>query len=113
MLSLRLVAGTASEDAYTLLRFIQKQNDKHQELASLEQTALALTIPEQTATGKETSNLFMSGSDDEIPPPPQTPTQQAPHTVSTIKLPILKKGEYDMENEIDMIVEISRQPSHH
>ncbi|GKA45340.1 hypothetical protein Tco_0738136 [Tanacetum coccineum] len=37
------------------------------------------------------------GSDDEIsPPPPQTPTQQAPHTVSTIKLPILKKGEYDI-----------------
>ncbi|GKA08572.1 ribonuclease H-like domain-containing protein [Tanacetum coccineum] len=44
----------------------------------------------------------MSGSQDEIPPPPppppssQTPTQQAPHTVSTIKLPILKKGEYDI-----------------
>ncbi|GJV39801.1 hypothetical protein Tco_1418241 [Tanacetum coccineum] len=42
----------------------------------------------------------MSGSQDEIPPPPppppsssQTPTQQTPHTVSTIKLPILKKGE--------------------
>ncbi|GKC35907.1 hypothetical protein Tco_1048291 [Tanacetum coccineum] len=37
--------------------------------------------------------------EDEIPPPPppppsQTPTQQTPHTVSTIKLPILKKGEY-------------------
>ncbi|GJU79195.1 hypothetical protein Tco_1276265 [Tanacetum coccineum] len=37
-----------------------------------------------------------------IPPPPhhhqssQTPTQQTPHTVSTIKLPILKKGEYDI-----------------
>ncbi|GJR15540.1 putative ribonuclease H-like domain-containing protein [Tanacetum coccineum] len=34
-------------------------------------------------------------SDDENPPPPpppqQTPTQQAPHIVSTIKLPILKK----------------------
>ncbi|GKB23884.1 hypothetical protein Tco_0863285 [Tanacetum coccineum] len=36
----------------------------------------------------------MSGSQDEIPPPPppppsssQTPTQQTPHTVSTIKLP--------------------------
>ncbi|GJZ76532.1 hypothetical protein Tco_0641204 [Tanacetum coccineum] len=29
MLSLRLVAGTASEDAYTLLRFIQKQIDEH------------------------------------------------------------------------------------
>ncbi|GJT46333.1 hypothetical protein Tco_0955048 [Tanacetum coccineum] len=42
----------------------------------------------------------MAGSDDEIPPPPppqtQTPTQQVPHTVSTIKLPILKKGEYDI-----------------
>ncbi|GJX07037.1 hypothetical protein Tco_0194969 [Tanacetum coccineum] len=45
----------------------------------------------------------MFGSQDEIPPPPppppsspQTPIQQTPHTVSTIKLPILKKGEYDI-----------------
>ncbi|GJU13921.1 ribonuclease H-like domain-containing protein [Tanacetum coccineum] len=41
----------------------------------------------------------MAGSEDKIPPPPppsQTPTQQTPHTVSTIKLPILKKGEYDI-----------------
>ncbi|GJY43652.1 hypothetical protein Tco_0431865 [Tanacetum coccineum] len=41
----------------------------------------------------------MAGSDDKIPPPPPqtpTPTQQAPHTVSTIKLPILKKDEYDI-----------------
>ncbi|GJZ76195.1 ribonuclease H-like domain-containing protein [Tanacetum coccineum] len=43
-----------------------------------------------------------ASSQDEIPPPPppppssQTPTQQTPHTVSTIKLPILKKGEYDI-----------------
>nr|GEU36565.1 putative ribonuclease H-like domain-containing protein [Tanacetum cinerariifolium] len=36
----------------------------------------------------------MARSDDKIPPPPppQTPTQQAPYTVSTIKLHILKKG---------------------
>ncbi|GKE22478.1 hypothetical protein Tco_1433990, partial [Tanacetum coccineum] len=120
MLSLRLVARTASEDAYTLFRFIKKQIDEHQELAS----------PKQTALGKDISNplivdsllktiwlsmyhviaikhwLFqrkwlliysMAGSDDEIPPPPpQTPTQQAPHTVSTIKLPTLKKDEYDI-----------------
>ncbi|GJV25702.1 hypothetical protein Tco_1378397 [Tanacetum coccineum] len=40
----------------------------------------------------------MSGPQDEIPPPPppppsssQTPTQPTPHTVSTIKLPILKR----------------------
>ncbi|GJU78650.1 ribonuclease H-like domain-containing protein [Tanacetum coccineum] len=45
----------------------------------------------------------MSETQDEIPPPPppatqqQTPpTHQTPHTVSTIKLPILKKGEYDI-----------------
>ncbi|GKE83339.1 hypothetical protein Tco_1553339 [Tanacetum coccineum] len=42
----------------------------------------------------------MAGSQDDIPPPPpppsQTPTQQTPHIVSTIKLPILKKGEYDI-----------------
>ncbi|GKA46193.1 ribonuclease H-like domain-containing protein [Tanacetum coccineum] len=52
----------------------------------------------------------MAGADDENPPPPLvvTPTQQAPHTVSTIKLPILKKGEYDiwaikMEHYLDHI----------
>ncbi|GJV09072.1 putative ribonuclease H-like domain-containing protein [Tanacetum coccineum] len=41
----------------------------------------------------------MVGSDDEIPPPQtqtQTPKQQAPDTISTIKLLILKKGEYDI-----------------
>ncbi|GKC27019.1 hypothetical protein Tco_1034313, partial [Tanacetum coccineum] len=40
----------------------------------------------------------MAGANDENPPPPPvtTPTQQASHTVSTIKLPILKKGEYDI-----------------
>ncbi|GKD37037.1 hypothetical protein Tco_1257244, partial [Tanacetum coccineum] len=43
----------------------------------------------------------MSGSDADAPPPPpsppsQTPTQQIPHTVLTIKLSILKKGEYDI-----------------
>ncbi|GJZ91218.1 hypothetical protein Tco_0663145 [Tanacetum coccineum] len=34
--------------------------------------------------------------DNPPPPPPVTPTQQAPHILSTIKLPILKKGEYDI-----------------
>ncbi|GKB81840.1 ribonuclease H-like domain-containing protein [Tanacetum coccineum] len=38
----------------------------------------------------------MAGSEDDNPPPSQTQTQQTPHTVSTIKLPILKKGEYDI-----------------
>ncbi|GJQ90516.1 hypothetical protein Tco_0001655 [Tanacetum coccineum] len=42
----------------------------------------------------------MAGEDDQNinnqPPNPPPPTQQAPHTVSTIKLPIQKKGEYDI-----------------
>ncbi|GKD83473.1 hypothetical protein Tco_1350312 [Tanacetum coccineum] len=42
-----------------------------------------------------------SGNDNPLPtpPPPTIPQivpQQAPHTVSTIKLPILKKGEYNI-----------------
>ncbi|GJR66025.1 ribonuclease H-like domain-containing protein [Tanacetum coccineum] len=57
----------------------------------------------QTVINLHPSKLNISASQDEIPPPPpppppssQTPTQQTPHTVSTIKLPILKKGEYDI-----------------
>ncbi|GJV88031.1 hypothetical protein Tco_1531969 [Tanacetum coccineum] len=42
----------------------------------------------------------MAGEDDQNinnqPPNPPPLTQQAPHTVLTIKLPILKKGEYDI-----------------
>ncbi|GKE64419.1 hypothetical protein Tco_1518580, partial [Tanacetum coccineum] len=42
----------------------------------------------------------MAGEDDQNinnqPPNPPPPTQQAPHIVLTIKLPILKKGEYDI-----------------
>ncbi|GKF85037.1 hypothetical protein Tco_0249935 [Tanacetum coccineum] len=43
----------------------------------------------------------MAGSDNDTPPPPPPPTQtpvvtQTPHTMSTIKLPILKKGECDI-----------------
>ncbi|GKD59453.1 hypothetical protein Tco_1296962, partial [Tanacetum coccineum] len=50
----------------------------------------------------------MAGADDETLPLVATPTQQAPHTVSTIKLPILKKGEYviwamKMEHYLDHI----------
>ncbi|GJS17347.1 ribonuclease H-like domain-containing protein [Tanacetum coccineum] len=46
--------------------------------------------------------MMPSTSQEEISPPPppppssQTPAQPTPHTVSTIKLPILKKGEYDI-----------------
>ncbi|GJT75401.1 ribonuclease H-like domain-containing protein [Tanacetum coccineum] len=50
---------------------------------------------------QHTNYTCLATQDDNPPPPPppstqQTPTQQTPHTVSTIKLPILKKGEYDI-----------------
>nr|GEZ55576.1 hypothetical protein [Tanacetum cinerariifolium] len=57
--------------------------------------AKKMTISDLDAAkiSKDAKIYSMEGSDDEIspPPPPQTPTQQAPHTVSTIKLPIMKK----------------------
>ncbi|GKD12734.1 ribonuclease H-like domain-containing protein [Tanacetum coccineum] len=48
----------------------------------------------------------MAGSDDEIPspPPPQTPTQQAHHTMSTIKLPILKKD--DVSTDTNRVIKV-------
>ncbi|GJW34328.1 ribonuclease H-like domain-containing protein [Tanacetum coccineum] len=49
----------------------------------------------QTCLEKVIQRIYsMAGSDDENPPPPppSTPTQQVTHTVSTIKLPILKKA---------------------
>ncbi|GKE53100.1 hypothetical protein Tco_1488256, partial [Tanacetum coccineum] len=59
MMSLKLIAESASNSAYDLLRFIQKQinealtmSNRHQELAS----------PEQTASGKDFSNLLMVDS---------------------------------------------------
>ncbi|GKB51278.1 ribonuclease H-like domain-containing protein [Tanacetum coccineum] len=68
------------------------------------------TVPVETSTStalvllgfRSFNNLIYSmAGEDEFnndnplpPPPPVTPTQQAPHTMSTIKLPILKKGEY-------------------
>ncbi|GKC17808.1 hypothetical protein Tco_1014590 [Tanacetum coccineum] len=82
MMSLKLIAKSVSDGAYNLLIFIQKHIDEFgsydgicqklygsqltmlhtKELTSPKQTALALAIPEQTATSKETSNPFMAGS---------------------------------------------------
>ncbi|GKF32466.1 hypothetical protein Tco_0102264, partial [Tanacetum coccineum] len=43
------------------------------------------------------NNLNMSYTQDENPPQPPPPsTQQTPQKVSTIKLHVLKKGEYDI-----------------
>ncbi|GKC55298.1 hypothetical protein Tco_1078043, partial [Tanacetum coccineum] len=58
-------------------------------------------------------NSQKAGSDDENPPPPppqqQTPTQQAPHTVSTIKLPILKKGSTGSSSSAQIVAFVSSE----
>ncbi|GJR26182.1 ribonuclease H-like domain-containing protein [Tanacetum coccineum] len=48
--------------------------------------------------------------DNPPPPPPVTPTQQAPHTLSTIKLPILKKGECPSTEDANSEVTIRSLP---
>ncbi|GKA77251.1 ribonuclease H-like domain-containing protein [Tanacetum coccineum] len=68
---------------------------KDEEFAQITVLGLCVSFPNGEALSFRHGNSPLRGSDDEIPPPPppppQTSTQQAPHTVSTIKLPILKK----------------------
>ncbi|GKA36237.1 hypothetical protein Tco_0722728 [Tanacetum coccineum] len=116
MMSLKLITESASESAYNLLS---------KELASPKQTALGKYISNPLIVNSLLKTIWLSmhhviamkhwlfqskrlliysmAGEDEFhddnpppPPPPVTPTQQAPHTLSTIKLPILKKGEYDI-----------------
>ncbi|GJV01849.1 hypothetical protein Tco_1335418 [Tanacetum coccineum] len=70
---------------------------------SLDLSRLATTLNRlersiQTGINKCCSMVGEDENHDEnvIIPPPVPPTQQAPHTLSTIKLHILKKGEYDI-----------------
>ncbi|GJS92801.1 ribonuclease H-like domain-containing protein [Tanacetum coccineum] len=60
--------------------------------------SLRSRIPQKLRRLESTSGIKACREtlNDENPPPVPPPTQQAPHTVSTIKLPILKKGEYDI-----------------
>ncbi|GJW81031.1 putative reverse transcriptase domain-containing protein [Tanacetum coccineum] len=57
------------------------------------QISYTLTVLEKIFRWDQQSDKF---HDDNPPPPLVTPIQQAPHSLSTIKLPILKKGEYDI-----------------
>ncbi|GJW97274.1 MAK10-like protein [Tanacetum coccineum] len=64
---------------------------------------IAGTLPSDTVKNPKLVTHPVSSAHVDAPPPPpplpqsQTPVvAQAPHTMSTIKLPILKKGEYDV-----------------
>ncbi|GJX48243.1 hypothetical protein Tco_0273433 [Tanacetum coccineum] len=74
MMFLKLIAKSESDSAYDLLRFIQKKIDEAGSydggregslsvgFITIQQMVITLAIPEQTTTGKETSNQFMAGS---------------------------------------------------
>ncbi|GJS08167.1 hypothetical protein Tco_0364963 [Tanacetum coccineum] len=85
MLALRLIAEFESEVVFDLLRFIQKQID--------ESGIHDGSIKNWLVQSKRLLIYSMVGEDEfhDDNPPPVTPTQQAPHTLSTIKLHILKK----------------------
>ncbi|GJU78992.1 hypothetical protein Tco_1276062 [Tanacetum coccineum] len=111
MMSLKLITKSASESAYNLLS---------KELASPKQMALGKDISNPLIVDSLLKTIWLSmhhviaikhwlfqskrlliysmaGEDefhDDNLPPPVTPTKQTPHTLSTIKLPILKKGKW-------------------
>ncbi|GJZ52434.1 putative ribonuclease H-like domain-containing protein [Tanacetum coccineum] len=98
----RTTATTSVHNAYTL-RVKEQQEIACHMLASMSpEIEKNLEDEEQKPViNLYLAKLIMSGSDADAPPPPppppsQTPSQQTPHTVSTIKLYILKKGEYDI-----------------
>ncbi|GJV10051.1 hypothetical protein Tco_1351592 [Tanacetum coccineum] len=58
MISLRLVVGTTSEDAHTLLRFIQKKIDEY----GSHDGDIKNWLVKQTASGKDFSNPLIADS---------------------------------------------------
>ncbi|GKB51182.1 hypothetical protein Tco_0901935, partial [Tanacetum coccineum] len=98
---LEYLRGGSNDKKYTASTI--KSKAARYKLKGIEDMVPNLWIPVEFVEGwKSLSPLQLAVeeviSEDEIPPPPpsQTLTQQPPHTVSTIKLPILKKGEYDI-----------------
>ncbi|GJW98038.1 hypothetical protein Tco_0179846 [Tanacetum coccineum] len=78
--------GITTSDQYTTKPFRRKG-------LSFQFTRLIATTINKARKDLIRLIFSMAGVDDEnLPPPVVTPTQQAPHTVSTIKLPILKEG---------------------
>ncbi|GJX84981.1 hypothetical protein Tco_0335755 [Tanacetum coccineum] len=68
-------------------------------LADLGASARKIYIELGSTSGIRACRETLRSDDGNPPPPPPTPqtsSQQAPHTVSTIKLPIIKKGKYDI-----------------
>ncbi|GJV65958.1 putative ribonuclease H-like domain-containing protein [Tanacetum coccineum] len=96
-LLLSVVVSTASEELVLLMKIVENR------LIGLDLSRLATTLNrlERSIRLGSTSDIRACREtlNDDISPPPTTPVAtptQTPHTMSTIKLPILKKGEYDI-----------------
>ncbi|GKB54597.1 hypothetical protein Tco_0905350 [Tanacetum coccineum] len=83
---------------YSLLRCGQPRTYQSHILVSLDLSRLPTTLNRLERSIYWDQQVVSELGEDEFhddntppPPPPVTPTQQAPHTLSTIKLPILKK----------------------
>nr|GEW37228.1 phospholipase-like, aminotransferase-like mobile domain protein [Tanacetum cinerariifolium] len=73
---------------------IQKLYQEHLEFTTT--TDIRPTIAEYESSWWICNHVFFGDDEKATNPPPVPPTPQAPHTLSTIKLPILKKVEYDI-----------------
>ncbi|GJY95520.1 hypothetical protein Tco_0511881 [Tanacetum coccineum] len=101
-----LMANLSFYDLDVFLRVIMEylvKISKKARILELTQRYLKNTVlTSNTPYPSRRYSIYLMAEEDEFhddnppPPPPVTPTQQAPHTLSTIKLPILKKGEYDI-----------------
>ncbi|GJR37061.1 ribonuclease H-like domain-containing protein [Tanacetum coccineum] len=97
LLALITRASQSRQHVDTSLIHIESRKPPTKSLFDVDSSKISIVIVNTKEHHSDVLAIYsMAGLDDEIPPPPQTPTQQAPHTVSTIKLPILKKGEYEI-----------------
>ncbi|GKC37610.1 hypothetical protein Tco_1049994 [Tanacetum coccineum] len=103
------ILGAATADGTEIEEGLWKELyvgfQKFLQLISLDLSRLATTLNrlERSIHWDQQVIYSMAGEDefhDDNPPPPVTPTQQASHTLSTIKLPILKKDILFLSNNL-------------
>ncbi|GKD54657.1 hypothetical protein Tco_1288044, partial [Tanacetum coccineum] len=90
---LTLVEPKTYKDALTQSCWIEEMQEECWEIYIPNLVPLVIYLVPLVIVSTDSTKYYI------LPPPPspsQTPTQQTPHTVSTIKLPILKNGEYDI-----------------
>nr|GEU43939.1 hypothetical protein [Tanacetum cinerariifolium] len=83
MMALRLIAESENDKVTNEFEFIKEQLENNKLFGYILQVIKMPKLKKHEGDDENTTN-----------PPVVPPTQRAPHTLSTIKLPILKKGEF-------------------